>query len=67
MSLYDYRQSLALDQLDASFDALIMAAARKADTAHYRRLMDAFPAQVIELADRYDAPGGILPTDQDAS
>jgi hypothetical protein len=63
MSIHDYRQSIAIDQLDASFDALIMAAARKADTAHYRRLVDAFPTQVLELKKRYNAPGGRLDTD----
>lgn len=63
MSIHDYRQSIAIDQLDASFDALIMAAARKADTANYRRLVDSFPSQVIELQKRYNAPGGRLDSD----
>jgi hypothetical protein len=66
MSIHDYRQSIAIDQLDYSFDALIMAAARKADTANYRHLVDVFPAQVIELQKRYDAPGGRLDTDPEA-
>jgi hypothetical protein len=66
MSIHDYRQSLAVDQLGYSFDALIMAAARKADTANYRLLRGAFPGLLLELQKRYNAPGGRLDSDGEA-
>ena len=63
MSYYDYLQSKDLSTLDPSFAALIMAAARKADTNNLERLEQAFPGIVSEFRSRYNAPGGILEAD----
>lgn len=49
--------------LDPSFAALIMAAARKADTNNLERLGQAFPEIVSEFRSRYNAPGGVLEAD----
>lgn len=64
MSLYDYRASQQISATDPPFYALIMAAVRKADTQNAARLRMAFPDVCDEFAARYDAPGGMLPTDQ---
>ncbi len=45
------------------FYSLIQAAMRQADTVNLLALRHAFPAVHDELKDRYNAPGGILPTD----
>ena len=66
MSHHSYEQSKkvyvghTLDEPPA-FSALIMAAARKADSMNFARLLTAFPDIVTELQRRYDAPGGLLP------
>lgn len=60
MSLYDYEISKKLCELDPPFAALIMVAARKADTSNYAILSRAFPEIVGELALRYWSPGGLL-------
>lgn len=62
MSLYDYQASRQIPG-DMPFAALIMAAARRADTGNFELLSDAFPEIVSELQHRYDAPGGRLPSD----
>jgi hypothetical protein len=59
---YDLSRSVAL-QVD-NFDALIMAAARQADSTNFETLREAFPTQVAELQLRYDSPGGFLPGEQ---
>jgi hypothetical protein len=65
MSHYDYLLSKALAENEATtFDALVMAAMRKADTYNQGRLMMAFPWTWQELQARYDAPDGILDTDE---
>lgn len=64
MSLHDYRMSRQISATDPPFYALIMAAMRKADTQNTARLRSAFPEVYDEFAARYDAPGGVLPTDQ---
>ena len=61
MSFYDYRASQEIAQRDEPFYALIMAAARKADTDNLDRLSAMWPETVDELRQRYDAPGGLLP------
>ncbi|OBB21109.1 hypothetical protein A5761_03100 [Mycolicibacterium setense] len=66
MSLYDYRASQQIGAADPPFYSLIMAAIRKADTQSMARLRNAFPEVHAEFAARYDAPGGVLPTDPDA-
>ena len=63
MSRYDYEVSLEIARRDEPFDALIMAAARKADTDNLDRLSAMWPETVDELRQRYDAPGGLLLSD----
>lgn len=61
MSLYDYQVSRELAAADHPFDALIMAAMRRADTHNSAALRAAFPRLWDELHQRYHAPGGVLP------
>ena len=61
MSYYDYRVSASLHLQDVPFYALIMAAARRADTTNLTKLRMAWPEVVAELEARYNAPGGLLP------
>lgn len=61
--LYDYRVATQLAASDPPFDALVMAAVMKADTANLLALTRAFPDLVEETRARYDAPGGRLPSD----
>jgi len=65
MSLYDYRQSQKIAAKDYQFYALIMAAMRKADTANTDKLAYAFPDVWAELKARYNAPGGVLPQENE--
>lgn len=65
MSQYDYQMSQIIAQNDPPFYALIMAAARKADTDNLALLREAFPQTVEELQARYHAPGGVLPGEGD--
>jgi hypothetical protein len=67
MSRYDYEVSKAIERGDPPFAALIMAALRKADTGNARLLWTAWPDICRELQERYDAPGGVLPSDPDAA
>lgn len=60
MSLYDYLASKDLARLDPPFYALIFAVIRKADTDNLAKLKKAFPEQVEEFFQRYNAPGGAL-------
>ena len=60
MSYHDYRLSQGIAAADPSFDSLIMAAYRKADTRNAEKLKAAFPEIVQELQARYDAPGGYI-------
>jgi len=64
MGLYSYKQSQELSKNDPDFDALIMAAIRKADTMNLMILQHAFPMLVMEFKERYNAPGGILDIDK---
>ena len=66
MSRYDYERSAVLVAHDEPFYALIMAAMRKADSVNQRLLWSAFPDVWDELDARYNAPGGVLPTDPEA-
>jgi len=65
MSLYDYITSLELGKQDYPFYALIMAAMRRADTDNLAALMASFPEVWEELHKRYNAPGGLLPGEED--
>lgn len=64
MSFYDYRASEKLAALDTPFYALIMAAARRADTDNLELLERAWPDTIAELRERYNAPGGFLPGEE---
>lgn len=64
MSLFDYQASRAIAAEEYPFYALVMAAMRQADTHNTRVLAAAFPEVAEELAQRYNAPGGILPTER---
>lgn len=66
MSLHAYLQSRELDGLGFSFDALIMAAMRQADSWNVEKLKAAFPDIWADLYARYHAPGGRLPFDDPA-
>lgn len=63
MSLHGYHYSVKLSELDAPFEALIMAAMRKADSRNTDLLEQAFPEIRAELWARYCAPLGIIPED----
>ncbi len=63
MSLHEYLVSKELDRDDPPFYALIMAAARRADTDNFAALERAFPRCIAEVRARYNAPGGRLPED----
>jgi hypothetical protein len=58
--LYDYEQSRAIDALRPTFAAIVMAAARKADSDNLALLERCWPEIVSEMRARYDAPGGVL-------
>ena len=61
MSLHDYNASKDIALANYPFYALIMAAMSQADTVNSEKLLRAFPQVHIELAARYNAPGGYLP------
>jgi len=63
MSRYDYEASQRISREDWPFYALIMAAMRQADTDNLEGLKLVFPMVWKELYERYNAPGGILPSD----
>lgn len=65
MSHLNYEQSKQLATEDYPFYALIMAAMRRADTHNLEKLKNAFPSTWNELKGRYNAPGGVLPSDND--
>ena len=67
MSLYDYEKSREIALRDEPFYALIMAAARHADSDNLRLLRHAWPETIAELEARYNAPGGLLPSEMAAS
>ena len=65
MSRYDYEKSREIATQDPPFAALIMAAMRKADSRNAEILRAAYPGMWEELRARYDAPGGILPGEEE--
>ncbi|KWX25633.1 hypothetical protein AFM11_05250 [Mycolicibacterium wolinskyi] len=67
MSLYDYEVSRQIGATDPPFYSLIMAAIRKADSQNAARLRNAFPEVHDEFTARYNAPGGMLPTDPEVA
>ncbi len=66
MSLFDYQQSLTIAAQNRPFYALLMAAMRQADSDNVELLKHAFPATWDELHARYNAPGGLLESEQEA-
>lgn len=67
MSRFDYEVSKKLAATDPPFDALIMAAMSKADSRNAARLQIVYPELWDELQARYNAPGGIFPSDSAVS
>lgn len=63
MSRHEYEVAKTLWLDDAPFYGLVMGAMLRADTINAARLRSAFPEIWAELQARYDAPGGILPSD----
>jgi hypothetical protein len=64
MSKFDYDTAHDIAEKDPSFNALIMAAMRKADSDNLSYLMHDWPGVWQELQVRYNAPGGVLDTDR---
>lgn len=67
MSLYDYQKSRELNRNNVPFDAMIMAALRKADGHNLDLLKGAFPELWLELHARYNTPNGRLESDTTSS
>lgn len=63
MSRQHYEESKQIHAAGHSFYGLLMAAMRSADTENFEKLRASFPDMTAELQARYDAPGGVLPTD----
>lgn len=61
--LFDYRAAEKIAATDPPFDALIMAAAMKADGHGLAGLRAGFPQLLAETTERYQAPGGRLRRD----
>lgn len=62
MSLHAYEEARRI-AAGLPFDALIMAAAMRADSDNLAHLRAAFPYLVVEQERRYNAPGARLPED----
>lgn len=61
MARFDYIFSRELLDSSPTFDALIMAAMRKADSTNIEKLKKAWPEVWKELQARYNSRGGWLP------
>ncbi len=70
MSLRNYEQGKQLSRYcaenDIEFYAVLQCAMRMADSYNVERLETAFPSTWKDLQDRYNAPGGMLPTEDAA-
>lgn len=64
MSLYDYIKSQEIAADDHPFYAILMAAMRQADTINTAKLKGVWPEVWNELQERYNAPHGILYTEE---
>lgn len=64
MSLYDYMKSKEIAAKDYPFYAILMAAMRQADSINTAKLKGVWPEVWKELQDRYNAPHGILYTEE---
>jgi hypothetical protein len=60
MTYYDYKKSQEIEAKGYPFYALVMACMRQADTDNIEKLKYAFPSVHAELAERYNAPGGLV-------
>jgi len=63
MSHFDYTASKIISGKDYPFYALIMAAMRQADDDNLSYLKHGWYGVWQELQARYNAPGGVLPSD----
>lgn len=63
-SHHDYEVSRIIDMEQHPFYALVMATMRRADTDNASRLRLAFPRVWDELAERYNARGGLLESER---
>ena len=63
MSLSDYQRSKRISASDPSFEALLFALMRKADTFNLAKITGMWPDEWEELRQRYNLPGGILESD----
>jgi hypothetical protein len=61
VSAHDYRVSLGISVQGYSFDSLVFAALRQADTVNAAKIRAAWPELSAEMQERYSAPGGLLP------
>ena len=64
MSLYDYRVSRQLVSEGPSFDGLLMAAMRTADSQNIELLKRGWPDVWNELKARHLAPDGVFPSER---
>ena len=64
MSLHEYIISQEIAKQDYPFYALIFAAMRQADSINIERLKAQWPAEYLEMQERYNAPGGALDEDE---
>ena len=63
MSLHGFGVAMSLHRADHSFYALIMAAMAKADNENLSKLQAAWPDVWDEVSARYNAPGGLMPSE----
>ncbi len=71
MGIIEYQGSINLEHYAIThyvgnpFYALLMAAARQADTNNLEKLKYWWPDEINELQARVNAPGGLLPGEKD--
>jgi len=63
MNWLAYQTGARLARADVDFYALVIAAMMRADTVNAAKLRAAFPELWGETQARYDAPGGLLPSE----
>lgn len=66
MSWHEYDASRDLAAQDPPFYGIIMAAMRQADDDNLELLKGCWPDVFDELQARYNAPGGLLPGEEEA-
>ncbi len=65
MSLFDYKQGRLIAAQGFTFYALIQAAMRQADTDNLAKLRFEFPEVHREIQERYNAPDGRHPGEEE--